>query len=82
MEVKTLEDIFFQVYELGVQQTDCDLTKKANTIMMLTNQRVIEELESVLISHQLISGTLSPVDQIEGLISDVIERVNQLKQEA
>ena len=48
MKTKTLEDILFQVYELGVQQTDCDLTKKANTIMlMLTNKRVIEELNSI-----------------------------------
>lgn len=47
MKTKTLEDILFQVYELGVQQTDCDLTKKANTIMMLANQRVIEELEAI-----------------------------------
>lgn len=42
MKTKTLEDILFQVYELGVQQTDCDLTKKANTIMMLANQRVVK----------------------------------------
>ena len=47
MKTKTLEDILFQVYELGVQQTDCDLTKKANTIMMLANKRVIEELNSI-----------------------------------
>ena len=48
METKTLENVLFQVYDLGVQQTDCDLTKRANTIMMLANQRVIEELESLL----------------------------------
>lgn len=47
MNTKILEDILFQVYELGVQQTDCDLTKKANTIMMLTNKRVIEELHNL-----------------------------------
>ena len=47
MKTKTIEDILFQVYELGVQQTDCDLTKKANTIMMLANQRVIEVLEDI-----------------------------------
>ena len=44
-----IEAILFQAYELGVQQADCDLTEKANTIItMLANQRVIEELESLL----------------------------------
>jgi len=43
-----IENVLFQAYELGVQQADCDLTEKANTIMMLANQRVIEELESLL----------------------------------
>lgn len=70
METKTLEDMLSQVYDLGVQQTDCDLTKRANTIMMLANQRVIEELEKV------ISNLDSPWDR------DTVRRqIKQLKRE-
>jgi len=71
METKTLEDILFQVYELGVQQTDCDITENANTIMMLANQRVIEELESVL----------NRTDKGSILEEHLIERIQQLKQD-
>jgi len=70
METKTLEDMLSQVYDLGVQQADCDLTKRANTIMMLANQRVIEELEKV------ISNLDSPWDR------DTVRRqIKQLKRE-
>jgi len=74
MKTKTLEDILFQVYELGAQQTDCDLTKKANTIMMLSNQRVIEELEKLLTKEIESFGV--------NIISSqaVINKIKQLKQ--
>ena len=73
METKTLKDMLFQTYELGVQQTDCDLTKKANTIMMLANQRVIEELDS-LEEHIRECGKETAYEYIR-------ERINELKQE-
>ena len=68
MKTKTLEDILFQVYELGVQQTDCDLTKKANTIMlMLTNKRVIaEDYAKKMVIEELMR--FSPA-YIEGMIT-------------
>jgi len=74
MKTKTLEDILFQVYELGVQQTDCDLTKKANTIMMLANKRVIEELEKLPKQDVPLGATIT----ISYL--DVLTRIKQLKQ--
>ena len=74
MNTKILEDILFQVYELGVQQTDCDLTKKANTIMMLTNQRVIEELEEIISRLEKKSFTAHSIEEVE-------DRIKELKQE-
>jgi hypothetical protein len=74
MNTKILEDILFQVYELGVQQTDCDLTKKANTIMMLTNQRVIEELEELISRLEKKSFTVHSIEEVE-------DRIKELKQE-
>jgi hypothetical protein len=74
MNTKILEDILFQVYELGVQQTDCDLTKKANTIMMLTNQRVIEELEGCLITYKA-----SFEKDLSATYEKLHQRINELK---
>ena len=72
METKTLEDMLFQTYKLGVQQTDCDLTKKVNIIKMLSDQRVIEELDS-LEEHIRECGKESAYEYIR-------ERINELKQ--
>ena len=86
METKTLEaihssieNVLFQVYDLGVQQTDCDLTKRANTIIrsykvtskMLANQRIIEELEKAYNSSD---KALEVCDYLE-------DRIKQLKRE-
>ena len=72
MKDKTLEEILFQVYELGVQQTDCDLTKRVNTIQMLANQRVINENLNLI-------ERLSDYIPCEVFTKEVI-RIKELKQ--
>jgi len=71
MNTKILEDILLQVYELGVQQTDCDLTKKANTIMMLTNQRVTEELEEIISRLEKKSFTAHSIEEVDRRIKEL-----------
>jgi len=75
MKTKTLEDILFQVYELGVQQTDCDITENANTIMVLVNKRVIEELEELL-TKEIESFGVNVISS-----QAVINKIKQLKQD-
>ena len=73
MQTKILEDILFQVYELGVQQTDCDITENANTIRVLANQRVVEELNSIASFCQ---GATE-----EMIYESVTKRIQELKQD-
>ena len=44
------------------------------------NQRVVEELTGILISNQLVQCKLSSEEQLEGLITDVAERIRQLEE--
>jgi hypothetical protein len=80
MNTKILEDILLQVYELGVQQTDCDLTKKANTIMMLTNQRVTEELEEIISRLEKKSFTAHSIEEVDRRIKELKDQ-ESLKQD-
>jgi hypothetical protein len=49
-------------------------------IEQYANQRVIEELNGMLISNQLVQCNLSANDQLDGLIADVEERIRQLEE--
>jgi|AntAceMinimDraft_18_1070375.scaffolds.fasta_scaffold167032_2 hypothetical protein len=53
-------------------------SKIAEWMEEYTNQRIIEELNGIVISNQLTINKLSSDDQIEGLISDVVMRIEQL----